>query len=40
MIEVKVKTLDHFDPEFELPFYATEGPQGRISVPASQKKNP
>lgn len=27
-VEVKVKTLDHFDPGFELPFYATEGAAG------------
>lgn len=35
-MEVKVKTLDHFDPSFELPFYATEGAAGadiRASVP-------
>lgn len=35
-VEVKVKTLDHFDPSFELPFYATEGAAGadvRASVP-------
>src|SRR5690606_15094366 len=34
--EVKVKTLDHFDPGFELPFYATEGAAGadiRASLP-------
>lgn len=28
MVEVKVKTLDHFDPGFELPFYATAGAAG------------
>lgn len=36
MLEVKVKTFDHFDPSFELPFYATEGAAGadiRASVP-------
>ena len=36
VIEVKVKTLDHYDPEFELPFYATEGAAGadiRASLP-------
>jgi dUTP pyrophosphatase len=36
VVEVKVKTLDHFDPEFELPFYATEGAAGadiRASLP-------
>lgn len=36
MIEVKVKTLDHFDLSFELPFYATEGAAGadvRASIP-------
>lgn len=36
MIEVKVKTLDHYDPEFELPFYATTGAAGadiRASIP-------
>lgn len=36
VIEVKVKTLDHFDPDFELPFYATEGAAGadiRASLP-------
>lgn len=27
-IEVKIKTLDHFDPEFELPFYASSGAAG------------
>ena len=35
-VEVKVKTLDHFDPGFELPFYATEGAAGadiRASLP-------
>ncbi len=39
-VEVKVKTLDHFDSEFELPFYATEGAAGadiRASFP--EKKN-
>jgi dUTP pyrophosphatase len=39
-IEVLVKTLDHFDPSFELPFYATEGAAGadvRASMP--EKKN-
>lgn len=39
-VEVKVKTLDHFDSEFELPFYATEGAAGadiRASIP--EKKN-
>jgi dUTP pyrophosphatase len=36
MIDVKVKTLDHYDPEFELPFYATSGAAGadiRASIP-------
>ena len=36
MVEVKVKTLDHFDPEFGLPFYATEQAAGadiRASLP-------
>ena len=36
IIEIKVKTLDHYDPEFELPFYATEGAAGadvRASIP-------
>jgi dUTP pyrophosphatase len=36
MTEVKVKTLDHYDPGFDLPFYATEGAAGadiRASVP-------
>lgn len=36
MIEVKVKTLPHFDASFELPFYATEGAAGadiRASLP-------
>jgi len=35
-IEVKVKTLDHYDASFELPFYATEGAAGadiRASIP-------
>ena len=35
-IEVKVKTLDHYDSSFELPFYATEGAAGadvRASLP-------
>src|SRR5688500_6429024 len=35
-VEVKIKTLDHFDPGFELPFYATEGAAGadvRASFP-------
>lgn len=35
-VEVLVKTLDHYDPEFELPFYATEGAAGadiRASIP-------
>lgn len=35
-VDVKVKTLDHFDSEFELPFYATEGAAGadiRASIP-------
>ena len=39
-VEVKVKTLDHFDSEFELPFYATEGTTKadiRASIP--EKKN-
>jgi len=36
MIEVKVKTLAHYDVSFELPFYATEGAAGadiRASIP-------
>ncbi len=36
VVEVKVKTLDHYDPGFELPFYATEGAAGadiRASIP-------
>jgi len=36
MIEVKIKTLPHFDATFELPFYATEGAAGadiRASLP-------
>jgi len=36
IVEVKVKTLDHYDPGFELPFYATEGAAGadiRASIP-------
>ena len=40
MVEVKVKTLDHYDSSFELPFYATEGAAGadvRASLP--EKKN-
>lgn len=35
-VDIKVKTLDHYDPEFELPFYATEGAAGadiRASLP-------
>lgn len=35
-VEVKIKTLDHYDPGFELPFYATEGAAGadiRASIP-------
>lgn len=39
MVEVKVKTLDHFDPSFELPFYASEGAAGadiRASLPAKK----
>ena len=35
-VEVLVKTLDHYDPEFELPFYATQGAAGadiRASIP-------
>ncbi len=35
-MEVKVKVLPHFDPSFELPFYATEGAAGadiRASMP-------
>ncbi len=27
-VEVRVKTMDHFDPAFDLPFYATEGSAG------------
>src|SRR5690606_962084 len=36
VVEVKVKTLSHFDESFELPFYATEGAAGadvRASIP-------
>lgn len=36
VVQVKVKTLDHYDPSFELPFYATEGAAGadvRASLP-------
>ena len=36
MVEVKVKTLPHYDATFELPFYATEGAAGadiRASLP-------
>lgn len=35
-VDVLVKTLDHFDASFELPFYATEGAAGadiRASIP-------
>lgn len=35
-ISIKVKTLGHYDPEFELPFYATTGAAGadvRASLP-------
>lgn len=35
-VEVLVKTLPHYDEEFELPFYATEGAAGadiRASIP-------
>lgn len=35
-VTVKVKTLDHYDSSFELPFYATEGAAGadiRASMP-------
>lgn len=35
-VTVKVKTLDHYDQSFELPFYATEGAAGadiRASLP-------
>jgi dUTP pyrophosphatase len=38
-IEIKVKTLEHFDPEFELPFYATPGAAGadiRASLPGKK----
>jgi dUTP pyrophosphatase len=40
VVTVKVKTLDHYDPGFDLPFYATEGAAGadiRASLP--EKKN-
>ena len=40
MVEVKIKTLDHYDTSFELPFYATVGAAGadiRASIP--EKKN-
>jgi dUTP pyrophosphatase len=36
IVEVKIKTLDHYDSAFELPFYATEGAAGadiRASIP-------
>ncbi len=36
MVEVRVLTLEHFDPSFELPFYATPGAAGadiRASIP-------
>lgn len=36
VVEVRVKTLDHYDSSFELPFYATEGAAGadiRASLP-------
>jgi dUTP pyrophosphatase len=39
VVEIKVKRLDHFDPAFELPFYATEGAAGadiRASLPEKQ----
>lgn len=39
-VEVKIKTLGHYDPEFELPFYATVGAAGadiRASLP--EKRN-
>lgn len=39
-VEVKIKTLDHYDPGFDLPFYATAGAAGadiRASIP--EKKN-
>ncbi len=40
MVEVKIKTLDHYDASFELPFYATDGAAGadvRACIP--EKKN-
>ncbi len=39
MVEVKVKTLDHFDPEFDLPFYASEEAAGadiKASLPGKK----
>ena len=36
VVEVKIKTLPHYDSSFELPFYATEGAAGadiRASLP-------
>lgn len=39
MVEVKVKTLDHFDPEFALPFYATDEAAGadiKASLPGKK----
>ncbi len=40
MVEVKIKTLDHYDSEFELPFYATEGAAGAdIRASISEKKS-
>lgn len=36
MVVIKIKPLDHFDPGFELPFYATNGAAGadiRASLP-------
>lgn len=39
VVEVKVKTLPHYDSSFELPFYATEGAAGadiRASLPENK----
>lgn len=39
VVEVKVKTLPHYDTSFDLPFYATEGAAGadiRASLPESK----
>lgn len=39
-VEVKIKTLDHFDPSFKLPFYATVGAAGAdIMASLPEKKS-